>query len=126
MRVLAVDDDALVLMSTAMMLEEMGHEVVEATSGDDALRELEAGRVDVVVTDFMMPGMTGYELMQKIRARTPDLPVLIVSGFVNLPHDVQRNVPLLPKPFGEAQLAAAIRQVVQQKGLGFDEPRRRA
>lgn len=112
MRILAVDDDPLVLMSTLMMLEELGHEVSEASSGLGALKEFDRESVDLVVTDFMMPAMNGLELMLEVRRRFPALPVLIVSGFMNLSFDNQRRVDVLSKPFSESQLAAAIRRTV--------------
>src|SRR6185369_16940609 len=61
--ILVVDDDPLVAMSTVDMLEDLGHKVIEANSGDQALRILDAGReVDLLLTDHAMPGMTGVEL----------------------------------------------------------------
>ena len=111
MRVLAVDDDGLVLLSTSMILEELGYDVVQADSGPAALKHLESGTFDLVVSDVMMPGMNGLELLGEINARQPRLPVLLVSGFTNLPHGFQSEVALLSKPFSESQLAAAIKRL---------------
>ncbi|MFN3687096.1 MASE1 domain-containing protein [Salinarimonas sp.] len=110
LRVLAVDDDALVLMGTAGILEDLGHEPIEAGSGRAALEILRAGRtVDLVITDQMMPGMTGLELAEAIRAELPGLPVVLATGYSELPEGAAaRLAGLLAKPFTQEQLAAAI------------------
>ena len=74
--VLVVDDDHLVLMNTAAMLEDLGHDVIEATSGDQALRALRRGRrIDLIVTDQLMPGMTGTQLIAAIKAEWPHISI---------------------------------------------------
>lgn len=79
--VLVVDDDPLVLMNTAAMLEDLGHEVVEAISGEQALRVLRRGNgIDLLITDHVMPGMMGAELVAAIRSERPDLPIILASG----------------------------------------------
>ncbi|NYI21703.1 PAS domain S-box-containing protein [Sphingobium francense] len=105
--ILAVDDDDLVLTNTAGMLEELGHTVFQATSGADALRVLEQGSVDLVITDYAMPGMTGTQLADEIDMRTPGLPVVIITGFAELPPNVTRR-PRLDKPFKQAELARIV------------------
>jgi len=106
--VLAVDDDALVLMSTTAMIEDLGHDVLEATSGREALETLDAGAVvDLVLTDQAMPGMTGVELAQAIHARWPGLPVVLATGYSDLPPG-SPAFPMLGKPFSEQDLANAI------------------
>ncbi|WP_420145134.1 PAS domain S-box protein [Sphingobium sp.] len=102
--ILAVDDDDLVLTNTAGMLEDMGHTVFRASSGADALRLLERGSVDLVVTDHAMPGMTGAQLADAIEERLPGLPVIIITGFAELPPHASRR-PRLDKPFRQAELA---------------------
>ena len=73
--ILAVDDDALVLMNTAAMLDDQGHRVTTAYSGKEALSILRRGeRFDLLITDQGMPGMTGAELIEIVRAEQPDLP----------------------------------------------------
>jgi PleD family two-component response regulator len=79
-RVLVVDDDPLVVASTAAMLEDVGHVVSEALSGVHALDLLRLGTtVDVVLTDHAMPGMTGSELARRIRQHWPELPIILAS-----------------------------------------------
>ncbi len=105
--ILAVDDDDLVLMNTAGMLEDLGHTVFQASSGADALRLLECGSVDLVVTDHAMPGMTGAQLADAIEQMQPGLPVVIVTGFAELPpHTTQRL--RLDKPFKQAELVRTV------------------
>ncbi|MDR7037645.1 PAS domain S-box-containing protein [Methylobacterium sp. BE186] len=106
---LVVDDDPLVLMNTSAMLEDLGHAVVEAASGPQALRVLARSRsVDLVITDQMMPGMTGAQLIEAIRAEHPALPVILASGYSELPEDGLAGHVRLSKPFGQADLARAL------------------
>ncbi|WP_311267215.1 PAS domain S-box protein [Sphingobium sp. WCS2017Hpa-17] len=117
--ILAVDDDDLVLTNTAGMLEEMGHTVFQASSGADALRLLEQGRVDLVVTDHAMPGMTGAQLADAIGQMLPGLPVIIITGFAQLPpHASQR--PRLDKPFRQADLARIVASTMRIAPAGPD------
>jgi PAS domain S-box-containing protein len=107
--ILAVDDDDLVLTNTAGMLEELGHTVFQAASAADALRILDQGAVDLVITDHAMPGMTGAELADAIDLTHPGLPVIIVTGFAELPPHATRR-PRLDKPFRQADLARMVAQ----------------
>lgn len=103
--ILLVDDDDAVRASIADMLTQMGHEVVEAQSGREALACIERGaHFDAVVTDHLMSGMTGVELAQEARNRRPDLPVLIVSGYADL-DGIDANIPRLTKPVQTDELA---------------------
>ncbi|KQW77719.1 histidine kinase [Devosia sp. Root413D1] len=108
LRVLAVDDDALVLMNTMAMLQELGHEVVEAHSGREALEALERQTVDLLITDQGMPKMTGAELAQKVQAAWPHIPILVATGYAELSDSAARDLPRLSKPFSQQDLAAAI------------------
>jgi PAS domain S-box-containing protein len=112
LRVLAVDDDYLVLMNTASMLEDMGHEVVEATSGEEALSRLGEAGFDLIITDHAMPKMTGARLAEVVQERWPDMPVLIATGYAELPNGVGKRLPKLSKPFSQAQLQEAIRSLL--------------
>ncbi len=111
MRVLAVDDDRLVLFNTTAMLEDLGHEVVEASSGDEALTQLEKSRFDLVITDQAMPRMTGLQLLDIVRERWPRLPVILATGYAEIPGGAQANVPKLSKPFTERDLVRALASV---------------
>jgi CheY-like chemotaxis protein len=107
LRVLLVDDDPLVATGTAAMLEDLGHEVAEANSGGQALEILSSeGGFDLVITDQAMPGMTGRELAATLQATHPDLPVLLASGYAELPSDEGGilSLPRLSKPYTQADL----------------------
>jgi signal transduction histidine kinase len=109
--ILLVDDEQLVRVATAEMLRELGHAVIEATSGADALTKLARGDFDVVVTDYSMPRMNGAELALRIRESRPDMPLLLVTGYSG-PAQEASSLPRLDKPFRRAELAAAIQRVV--------------
>jgi CheY-like chemotaxis protein len=114
--ILLVDDDALISMATSEMLKDLGHQVFEAPSGSKALEILRAGAaVDVVITDQAMPGMTGTQLVAEIRAAWPDLPVMIATGYAELPEDRDRKLPRLDKPYGQDDLAAAIEKLLRAR-----------
>jgi len=106
--VLAVDDDTLVLMNTTAMLEDLGHTVFSAISGSEALKVLRARKVDVIVTDQAMPQMTGYELAEIAKAEWPHIPVILATGYAELPADHTAIVQKLSKPFWQHQLAQAV------------------
>jgi CheY-like chemotaxis protein len=107
--VLAVDDDFLVLMNTMMMLEDLGHEVHEASGGPAALQLLESGeKVDLVISDHAMPGMTGSQLAAAIREKWPNLPVILATGYAELPPGAATDLPRLNKPFSQKALADAV------------------
>jgi nitrogen-specific signal transduction histidine kinase len=106
--ILAVDDDPIVLVNTAAMLADMGHQVHPAASGSMALTLLQNLPVDLLITDYAMPGMTGAELIRRARLLRPDLPAIVVSGFAELDEGVVLEAPRLAKPFRQHQLAAKI------------------
>ncbi len=107
--ILAVDDDALVLMNTVGMLEDLGHTVFEACSGKEALEILRReDSVDLVVTDQAMPKMTGTELAKVIRSEWPDIPVLLATGYADMVARDDIGLPQLTKPYLQHDLAAAI------------------
>jgi PAS domain S-box-containing protein len=105
--VVLVDDEPLVRASTADMLAELGYEVVEAESGQEALGLIEARGPDLVITDHLMPGLSGTDLARILAAERPDLPVLIVSGYADL-DGLPADLPRLTKPFRQADLAACV------------------
>jgi len=113
--ILAVDDDPLVLMSTVAMLEEMGHRVLQATRGAEALEMLRRVRaIDLLVSDVMMPEMTGVELARRASEARPELPVLLVTGFADLPA-AGKKLPRLSKPFSLAELELAVKNAVGRR-----------
>jgi PAS domain S-box-containing protein len=113
LRILAVDDDSLVLMNTVAMLEELGHNVVEARSGHEALEVLESQPIDLLITDQGMPRMTGAELAAKAHSSRPGLPIIIATGYAELSDGKARTLPRLPKPFSQEDLVSAIAEAVR-------------
>ena len=108
-RILMVDDDVLIAMSSVDMLEDLGHEVVEANSGEQALTILASGQpFDLIITDYSMPRMTGAELAREARRLRPDIPILIATGYAELPAGTELNLPRLSKPYSQEQLSAEI------------------
>ena len=113
LRVLVVDDDELVLTNTCALLEEMGHQVLQAQSAQHALRILEDTPVDLLLTDHAMPGMTGSQLAERLAESHPSLPVILASGYAQVVDNTD-PIPTLAKPFDETSLAQAIVQAVTE------------
>jgi signal transduction histidine kinase/CheY-like chemotaxis protein len=109
-RILVVDDDPLVAAGTAMMLEDLGHAPIVAASAEEALAMLAGDRgVDMVLTDHAMPGMTGLELIERLRRDSPDLPVALATGYAEMTAGTVGRVPRLGKPYRQEELAALVR-----------------
>jgi len=112
-RILLVDDDVLIAMSSVDMLEDLGHEVLEANSGNQALDLLAKGaEVDLLITDFAMPGMNGGQLIEAVRAKFPHLPILLATGYAELPNGKHDGVPRIGKPYTQPQLANEIARLL--------------
>jgi len=122
--VLAVDDDSLVLTNTIAMLEDLGHSGFAASSGQEALDILrQQGSVDLVITDYAMPRMTGLQLADKIRSEWPELPIVIATGFAEMEPGLGARLPRMSKPFTEAALAREIARIIQARPGGALWPR---
>jgi CheY-like chemotaxis protein len=105
LHVLAVDDDSLVLMNTILMLEELGHTATRAQSAGEALQLLERDPLpDVLITDHVMPQMTGAELAQRVAEQYPALPVIVATGYAELPGGQKIKLRRLAKPFTQKEL----------------------
>lgn len=107
--VLVVDDDPLVRDTTANWLREFGYDVLEADSGPSALAILEGNsKIDILVTDLVMPGMHGYALASEARLRRPGIPVILITGYTGFASETgldEREFPVLLKPFRPSELA---------------------
>jgi len=111
--ILLVDDDPLIAMSTTEMLEDLGHRVIGVNSGLHALDILKSDQeIDLMVTDHMMPGMTGIELAIASRQLRPQLPVLLATGYAELPDGVRVDLPRLAKPYHQDQLRERLDQLL--------------
>ncbi len=105
--VLLVDDDPMVLEVTAILLEDLGCDVVTATNGDEALALLaDNPRIEVLITDINMPGMNGFELAEKSKQMRAQLKILALSGRETDGH----GIPMIRKPFLRQDLVRAMEQ----------------
>ena len=113
--VLAVDDDGLVLMNTVALLEDLGHTVLEAYSGKEALDifRREPG-IDLVITDQAMPHMTGLQFAEIAQAERPAVPFILATGYGELPSGAHAVVQKLGKPFRQDDLARAVAAVIPE------------
>jgi PAS domain S-box-containing protein len=130
--ILVVDDDPLVLTNTIAVIEDLGHIAIAANSGAEALALLRRDdAADLVITDQVMPHMSGLQLADAIKAEWPDLPVIIATGYADLPAGVGINFPKLSKPYTQAELARGIlgyaqrsrknRRVLRLRGAALTE-----
>ena len=123
LRVLLVEDDALIRLSTADMLESLGYSVVEASTALDALAVLDDQPVDVLVTDIGLPGMSGGQLAEQACLKMPGLQVVFASGQDHIPglNGAITSAVQLRKPYDQAALADALTKAVGGI-LGSREP----
>lgn len=122
--VLVVDDETIVRRLVVRTLGSLGYTVLEAADGPGALRLLEqqAPAIDLLVTDVVMPHMTGPRLAEIVRAQRPGLRVLFLSGYLE-DEDLRRillsaDSPLLQKPFSAGDLAQAVRRTIDGPSAG--------
>ncbi|WP_435164733.1 response regulator [Falsirhodobacter sp. 1013] len=107
--IMLVEDDALIRMSTADLLEDMGHTVCAAASAEEALMMLQGRTVEVLVTDLNLPRMSGLQLIEQVLEAHPDMAIVLATGdsAIECNHATR-----LEKPYGQAELSAAIAQAV--------------
>jgi CheY-like chemotaxis protein len=125
-QVLVVEDDEMVAAGTVAMIEDLGHDPIEVNSAASALDVLNSNRdIDIVVTDHAMPGMSGSELARRIRQNWPHLPVILVTGYADLPAGSDPLLPRLNKPYRQEELGdliAALAAGYRQKTPLPDQP----
>ena len=115
-RILVVEDDDYVRQSIVESLEALGHTVAQAASGEAGLDELQRARPDLVITDYLMPGMTGAELVRRARVILPDVPMMIATGYADMRaiEEVIGEDMVLRKPFQLAELANSVERALQR------------
>jgi len=115
--VLVVDDDSLVRTSTVLLLEDLGHRVISASSGTHALELFDQGEViDLMITDMAMPHMSGAQLAHAVRLLKPDLPIILATGFAERLEGFAAGLPRLSKPFNQMNLVTIIAQTMKRTG----------
>jgi CheY-like chemotaxis protein len=114
-----VEDEPQVRESVRRLLESQGYNVLEAGSGEDALQlyDRNPARIDLVVTDVSMPGMSGYDLVHRLRSRSPGLRVLFMSGYADRPTagngGTGSGTGFVQKPFDVKTLIQRVREVLE-------------
>jgi len=111
--ILCVDDEAIPLTLRKCVLEKFGYAVIAARSGAEALQVLEAQRVDLVLTDLLMPGLSGVELARQIKQRKPGLPVVLFSGVNEIPEDASSADLFLSKVEGPSSMCAKVDELLK-------------
>ena len=116
--ILLVDDDPDVRSVTSMMLSSLGYSVVEAENGGEALKKIDPA-IDLVLTDFAMPNMTGAELAEIVKREHPELPIMFITGFADIDIlDVDQQL-IVQKPYKEEELARKLANVLMRAGAGM-------
>lgn len=117
-RVLLIDDDPVVLRAFAILLRKAGHIVAEAASGSAGLASFRETPADIVLTDFIMPGLTGWDVARTVKAINPRVPVVYVTGAVHeiAPHQRAVVEAIIEKPCGSKILDTVIRRLTGTSG----------
>jgi two-component system cell cycle sensor histidine kinase/response regulator CckA len=121
---MVVDDDQDSLLLFRRTLQEHGYQVLFARGGEAALKvsRMHMGRLDLVITDVIMPGMSGQQLADQLRSLRPNVPILFISGIVNATA-VRAGDAFLGKPFTPEQLVSKVHELLEPpKGLGPAAP----
>jgi putative two-component system response regulator len=128
-RILVIDDEDVIRMLVVEILESAGHEVTSAESAEVALTLLEVAEFDLVVSDVIMPGLSGLELLEAVRARRASLPDILVTGagtYDTLSQALTRGAAgLVTKPFAHAELQTAVSDALERATRSRDELRER-
>jgi len=127
--ILVIDDEAIVRMLVVEILESAGHSVVDADSAERALQLLDSGEFDLIVSDVIMPGLSGLELLQRVQAERASLPVILVTGagtYETLSQALTRGAAgLVTKPFAHADLVSAVADALERADRSREELRER-
>ena len=112
--ILVVDDDIMIAEVTAALLEDLDHTVIAVNSAAEAIELLQArgDTIDLLLTDHAMPGMTGIELAAKARENRPELPIILASGYAEIPSGEGLGLFRLAKPYRREELEAGVASVM--------------
>jgi len=116
-KVLLVDDNAIVRDMLVDLVTSFGCAPEPASSGREALELFDRGHYDIVLTDLLMPGMSGWEVLEAVHERNPNMPVVIITGspVVDDPRAAKRNVAVVKKPVDVAALENLVKRMVEQR-----------
>jgi CheY-like chemotaxis protein len=120
--ILLVEDDQPVRTLSSTILEKQGYRVLEAETGDEALRVVyeHQGPIDLILTDVVMPGMNGREMCTKVTQQHPDVKVLFMSGYTDdviVHHGIlDQGIHFIQKPFSIQALAGKVREILEGHG----------
>jgi CheY-like chemotaxis protein len=112
--ILCVDDESNPLVLRKLVLEKSGYEVITARSGKEALQVTGSRDVDLVLSDHLMPGMSGAELAQELKAQYPELPVILISGVNDIPPGAGAADAFVSKVEGPDALGKQIAAILQR------------
>jgi response regulator RpfG family c-di-GMP phosphodiesterase len=126
--ILCVDDEANIVRALQRLLRDSGHRILTATSGDEALQLMSTEHVDLLISDLMMPGMTGTALMQRVRMLWPEVTRLLLTGHTDMAAAIAainegQVSRYLTKPWDDTELIHTINELFQHKGLEEDKRR---
>ena len=126
LKILLVDDDKKLVMILKSLLTEEHHEVETCSNGREAVEKTKTQNFDLVITDLMMPGMSGIEVLKEIRNTSPDTLVIIVTGFASVPSAVEAlrhgAHDYLTKPFNTEELLASVADGLAQRHAQLPTP----
>jgi DNA-binding NtrC family response regulator len=126
-RILVIDDDASLRRILEYNLQEEGYEVLACSSGEEGLRLADSFRPELVISDVMMPGMDGFQLLQAVRERAPDTLVIIITAFGAIDAAVQAMklgaYDYVTKPFNRDELKLTVRKALHMSGLSEENRR---
>jgi DNA-binding NtrC family response regulator len=123
-RILVVDDEPIILKSLRELLRGEGYEVDLAQSGEEALTKMDGGAFDVVLSDIAMPGMTGLDLLAEVKAKAPDVIVILITGYGNI-EDAVNSIKLgayeyLTKPLNDVDIKLALERSLEHRHLKLE------
>jgi DNA-binding response OmpR family regulator len=111
-RILVIDDEAIIRTVTAMFLQHEGHEVIEASEGEEGLRLQREHEADLVITDLLMPNLDGFELIRHLRREYPKIGIIVVTGGGGEDYPLKASGlgadKVLEKPFTREELLKAV------------------
>jgi CheY-like chemotaxis protein len=114
--IVCVDVEDIPRMLRKLVLQKQGYKVVTAASGSEALALLDEGGINLVLSDLLMPGMSGTELTKIIKADRPTMPVILISGVNEIPPDAMYADRFVSKVEGPERLFQAVIEVLQKYG----------